>query len=164
MAGRLEPVAGSDHIPAADTAAARERLARAQAALLSALVAGTPAPEGFDQARLRVQSRALAAKRAAVVGRIAPELPQILGDGYRPAFLDYAHHRPMSGGYRQDALDFAAFLLSQDRPADPTARRQLTRWWRDRSGPRPPSPHPAARLARATALRAHTLWRTLRRR
>ncbi len=48
--------------------AARQRTAVAQAALLSALVAGTPAPEGFDHARLKVQSHALAAKRADVVG------------------------------------------------------------------------------------------------
>ncbi|OEU92375.1 endonuclease, partial [Streptomyces abyssalis] len=57
------------------TAAARERLARAQADLLAALVAGAPAPEGFDSGRLAVQSRALAAKRADVVAKVAPELP-----------------------------------------------------------------------------------------
>ncbi len=156
MSGRLEP--------AADTTAARERLALAQAALLSALVAGTPAPEGFDGARLRVQGRALAAKRAAVVGKIAPELPELLGDAFRPAFLDYAQQRPMRGGYRQDALDFAAFLLERDRPADPLARQRLTRWWRDRAGPRPPSGRPAARLARTAARRSRALWLALRRR
>ncbi|ANZ15690.1 protein of unknown function DUF692 [Streptomyces noursei ATCC 11455] len=155
MSGRLEAVA--------DTGPARERLALAQAALLSALVAGTPAPEGFDPARLRVQSRALAAKRAAVVAKVAPELTEILGDGYRSAFLGYARRRPMAGGYRQDALDFAAFLLAQDRPADPVARRRLTRWWRDRAGPRPPSGRRAAQLARAAARRAGTLQRALRR-
>nr|WP_244933941.1 hypothetical protein [Streptomyces kasugaensis] len=137
------------------TDAARQRLALAQTALLSALVAGTPAPEGFDRRRLRVQSRALAAKRAAVVGRIAPELPAILGEEYRPAFLDYARHRPLHGGHRQDALDFAAHLLAQERPADPAARRQLTRWWRDRAGPKPPPARPAARLVRAVRLALH---------
>lgn len=162
MSRRLEAVPEADR-PAADTGPARERLAVAQAALLSALVAGTPAPEGFDRARLRVQSRALAAKRASVVAKVAPELPEILGDAYRPAFLGYAHHRPMAGGYRQDALDFAAFLLAQDRPADQAARQRLTRWWRDRAGPRPPSWHPATRLARAAGRRAHTLRRALRR-
>ncbi|PNE38434.1 hypothetical protein SAMN05216268_12550 [Streptomyces yunnanensis] len=155
MSGRLEAVA--------DTGPARERLALAQAALLSALVAGTPAPEGFDPARLRVQSRALAAKRASVVAKVAPELTEVLGDGYRSAFLGYAQRRPMAGGYRQDALDFAAFLLAQDRPADPVARRRLTHWWRDRAGPRPPSGRRAAQLARAAARRAGTLQRALRR-
>ncbi len=148
---------------ARDTGPARERLALAQAALLSALVAGTPAPEGFDRARLRVQSRALAAKRASVVAKVAPELPEILGDGYRPAFLGYARNRPMGGGYRQDALDFAAFLLAREEPADPVARQRLARWWRDRAGPRPPSSGPAARLARAAARRAESLRRALHR-
>ncbi|MET9595825.1 DUF692 domain-containing protein [Streptomyces sp. NPDC006516] len=116
----------------------RDRTAVAQTALLSSLVAGTPAPEGFDRRRLEVQSRALAAKRADVIAKVAPELPEILGDGYRKAFLAYARNRPMSGGYRRDALGFAEHLLITGRPADEAARRRLTRWWRERSGPRPP--------------------------
>ncbi|MFH8407683.1 DUF692 family multinuclear iron-containing protein [Streptomyces sp. NPDC018019] len=134
-----------------DTTPARQRLAVAQAALLSALVAGTPVPEGFDRRRLRVQSRALAAKRASVVAKVAPELPDILGADFRPGFLDYARHRPMKGGYRQDAMDFAVHLLAGNRPADAEARRRLTQWWRDRSGPKPPD-GPANRLVRAVRL------------
>ncbi|MHC3462858.1 MbnB/TglH/ChrH family RiPP precursor modification enzyme [Streptomyces flavovirens] len=126
---------------------ARERVAVAQTTLLSALVAGTPAPEGFDHARLAVQGRALAAKRADVVAKVAPELPRILGDGYRQAFLAYARTRPLSGGYRRDALDFAEHLLIAGRPADEAARRRLTRWWRDRAAPRPP--RRGARVTRA---------------
>ncbi|MFI8313173.1 DUF692 domain-containing protein [Streptomyces microflavus] len=126
---------------------ARDRTAVAQTALLSSLVAGTPAPEGFDHRRLRVQSRALAAKRADVVAKVAPELPRILGDGYRAAFLDYARARPMSGGYRRDALDFAERILISGGLADPVAQRRLTHWWEDRSGPRPP--RRTARLVRA---------------
>ncbi|WP_456045554.1 DUF692 domain-containing protein [Streptomyces virginiae] len=120
--------------------AARTRVALGQAALLSALVAGTPVPEGFDRGRIRVQARALAAKRADVVAKVAPELPGILGgrDPYREAFLAYAKHRPMTAGYRRDALDFAEHLLIQDLPADPAARRRLTAWWRERAGARPP--------------------------
>ncbi|MEU2952937.1 DUF692 domain-containing protein [Streptomyces xanthochromogenes] len=125
---------------------ARDRLALAQAALLSSLTAGTPAPSGFDGRRLRVQSRALAAKRADVVAKVAPELPRLLGDAYREAFLVYAKSRPMHGGYRQDALDFARSLLDAGRPADPEVRRELARWWKERSGPRPPGR--AARLLR----------------
>ncbi|MFF3830880.1 DUF692 domain-containing protein [Streptomyces sp. NPDC002458] len=124
--------------PAARPAGARDRTAVAQTALLSALVAGTPAPDGFDHRRLRVQSRALAAKRADVVAKVAPELPGILGDGYRPAFLAYARNRPMSAGYRRDALDFAERLLIEGRPADDAARRRLTRWWQERAAARPP--------------------------
>ncbi|MFI2114053.1 DUF692 domain-containing protein [Streptomyces rubiginosohelvolus] len=128
-------------------AGTRDRTAVAQTALLSALVAGTPAPEGFDHRRLRVQSRALAAKRADVVAKVAPELPGILGDGYRAAFLAYAGSRPMSGGYRRDALDFAEHVLIAGGPADPVARRRLTYWWQDRSGARPP--RRTTRLVRA---------------
>ncbi|MFI7287721.1 DUF692 domain-containing protein [Streptomyces anulatus] len=141
---------GSDggRAPAAPVpAGTRDRTAVAQAALLSALVAGTPAPEGFDHRRLRVQSRALAAKRADVVAKVAPELPEILGAGYRAAFLAYAGSRPMSGGYRRDALDFAEHVLIAGGPADPVARRRLTYWWQDRSGARPP--RRTTRLVRA---------------
>ncbi|MBT1102846.1 DUF692 domain-containing protein [Streptomyces sp. Tu10] len=133
--------------PTAVPAGTRNRTAVAQTALLSALVAGTPAPEGFDHRRLRVQGRALAAKRADVVAKVAPELPEILGDGYRAAFLAYAGSRPMSGGYRRDALDFAEHVLIAGGPADPVARRRLTYWWQDRSGARPP--RRTTRLVRA---------------
>ncbi|GGV83829.1 UPF0276 protein [Streptomyces gelaticus] len=127
--------------------ATRDRLAAAQTALLSALVAGGPAPQGFDRRRLGVQSRALAAKRAGVVAKVAPELPEILGTGYRDAFLAYAATRPMSAGYRRDALDFAEDLLIAGRPADDAARRRLTHWWQDRAGARPP--RRTTRLVRA---------------
>ncbi|WNI21741.1 DUF692 domain-containing protein [Streptomyces sp. ITFR-16] len=133
--------------PAVDPEAVRDGVAVAQAALLSALVAGTPVPEGFDHRRLGVQSQALAAKRADVVAKVAPELPEILGSGYREAFLAYARRRPMSAGYRRDALDFAEHLLLADRPEDDAARRRLTYWWQDRAAPRPPGR--ATRLARA---------------
>ncbi|MFK0252112.1 DUF692 domain-containing protein [Streptomyces sp. NPDC090445] len=125
---------------ATDLGTARTRVGVEQAALLSALVAGTPVPEGFDRQRVRVQARALAAKRADVVAKVAPELPGILGGraAFREAFLAYARSRPMTGGYRRDALDFAEDLLIRDLPADPAARRRLTAWWQDRAGARPP--------------------------
>ncbi|MGW1810355.1 DUF692 domain-containing protein [Streptomyces sp. NPDC002078] len=130
------------------TVRARERLAVAQAAVLSSLVAGTPVPEGFDRVRMGVQARALASKRADVVAKVAPELPVILGDGYRAAFLDYARVRPMTGGYRRDALDFAGHLLKAERPRDPESRRRLREWWLDRAGPAPRSGGRVARAAR----------------
>ncbi|MFF4572856.1 DUF692 domain-containing protein [Streptomyces sp. NPDC001410] len=124
---------------------ARQRLGVAQAAVLSSLVAGTPVPEGFDRVRMGVQARALAAKRAGVVAKVAPELPVLLGEGYRGAFLEYARVRPMSGGYRRDALDFAEHLLKVGRPEDARVRRQLRAWWLDRAGPTPRSPGLAER-------------------
>ncbi|MFF7788287.1 DUF692 family multinuclear iron-containing protein [Streptomyces sp. NPDC007991] len=129
---------------------ARQRLGVAQAALLSALVAGTPVPEGFDRVRVGVQARALAAKRADVVAKVAPELPEILGADYRTAFLAYAQSQPMTGGYRRDALTFSEHLLSAGRPGDAAARRELREWWLERSGPAPRSRRPVRRLARAT--------------
>ncbi|KUN22070.1 endonuclease [Streptomyces antibioticus] len=133
-----------------DTAPARQRLALDQAALLSALVAGTPVPEGFDRVRLGVQARALAGKRADVVAKVAPELPVILGTGYRAAFLGYAHGHPMTGGYRRDALDFAGHLLGAGTVRDERALAELREWWEERSGSRPRSHRPGVRLARAT--------------
>lgn len=144
-AGASPPAPGSEESAHPDSA--RDRVAFAQTALLSALVAGTPAPHGFDHHRLGIQSRALAAKRAGVVAKVAPELPEILGAGYRDAFLAYARTRPMSAGYRRDALDFAEDLLIAGRPADDAARRRLTYWWQDRAGARPP--RRTTRLVRA---------------
>ncbi|MEU6015685.1 DUF692 domain-containing protein [Streptomyces sp. NPDC047515] len=146
-AGRVasRPAPGAEGSAHADSV--RDRVAVAQTALLSALVAGTPAPHGFDHHRLGIQSRALAAKRAGVVAKVAPELPEILGAGYRDAFLAYARTRPMSAGYRRDALDFAEGLLIVGRPADAAARRRLTHWWQDRAGARPP--RRTTRLVRA---------------
>ncbi|MFF9359705.1 DUF692 domain-containing protein [Streptomyces griseoluteus] len=135
-------------VPPDASAEARQRVAVAQTAVLSALVARTPLPEGFDRKRMGVQARSLAAKRADVVAKVAPELPVILGAGYREAFLGYARTRPMRGGYRQDALEFAAQLLKTGNPADARARRRLREWWLDRAGPVPRTPGPAARLAR----------------
>jgi uncharacterized protein (UPF0276 family) len=133
-----------------DTTPARQRLALAQTALLSALVAGTPVPEGFDRVRLGVQARALGGKRADVVAKVAPELPGILGAGYRSAFLGYAHGHPMTDGYRRDALDFAGYLLGSGLPEDERVRAELREWWLERSGPRPRSHRPGVRLVRAT--------------
>ncbi|MEG3626959.1 DUF692 domain-containing protein [Streptomyces poriticola] len=146
--GAGEAHGGLEVLP--DTAPARQRLGLAQAALVSALVAGTPAPEGFDRARLGVQARALVAKRADVVARVAPELPEILGAGYRAAFVAYARNRPMTGGYRQDALDFAGRLLHTGQPPEDRTRRELREWWLERSGPVPRSRRRSVRLARAT--------------
>ncbi|MET9384143.1 DUF692 domain-containing protein [Streptomyces sp. NPDC002928] len=149
-----EPTAPTDPAdpaePTEPTDPARQRLALAQAALLSSLVAGTPAPEGFDRVRLGVQARALGGKRADVVAKVAPELPEILGGGYRPAFLAYAQRHPMTGGYRRDALDFVEQLLLGGRLAEGRPRRELREWWLERSGPAPRSARPGVRLARAT--------------
>lgn len=131
---------------AAEISAARERLALAQAGLLAALVADAPVPAGFDADRLAVQRRALTAKRADVVAKVAPELPRILGEKtYRSAFASYARGRPLTGGHRRDALDFVRHVLDEGGAGGRGARRELRRWWRERSGP---APLPRGRLRR----------------
>ncbi len=127
------PTGTAERVPTRDpeVEAARQRLAVAQTALLSALVTGTPAPEGFDRARLRVQRRALAAKRVSVLAKVAPGLPALLGDGFRPRALAYVRSHPLTGGHRQDAARFARHLLDGGRAAvDRHTRRQLKRWLR----------------------------------
>ncbi|WP_030606913.1 DUF692 domain-containing protein [Streptomyces achromogenes] len=148
MRGAVGDNGGGVGVLARPVAGVRERLGVAQTAVLSALVAGTPVPEGFDRVRMGVQARALAAKRAGVVAKVAPELPVILGAGYREAFLEYARLRPMPGGYRQDALDFAGHLLKLGRPGDARARRALREWWLDRAGPAPRKRGVMARVLR----------------
>ncbi len=128
------------------TDAARERLAAAQHALLAALTAGAPDPAGFDPDRLRVQRQVLAAKRAGVIATIEPGIPAALGGDYRRLALAHARSRPLTGGYRDDAVAFVRDLLAGDAlDAAPGARESLTRWLANRTGT---APVPAGRLAR----------------
>ncbi|MEV6670424.1 hypothetical protein [Streptomyces sp. NPDC051162] len=135
---------------------ARTRLARDQAALLAALVAGGPPPRGFDRAQLDVQRRILLAKRADTVARAAPGLPAALGEEFRGLFLAYARTRPLTGGYHRDAAAFADHLLAAGLPRAPGPRRRLADW---RAAPRPPR----SRLAAAVrALRPRAAPRPVR--
>jgi uncharacterized protein len=153
----------SEVTTASTTDAARRRLALAQTALLSALVAGAEVPEGFDRARVAVQSRALLAKRAAVVAKVAPELPEILGGGFQSVFLGYSLGRPMpADGYRRDALAFVEWLIGPegrgDGPGraqvpDAATRRALTAWWRERAGPAPLPPAGRVRVLGCAVVR-----------
>ncbi|MBG0815020.1 hypothetical protein [Planomonospora sp. ID82291] len=96
----------------------REELARAQAELLAALVAGAQAPPGFDGERLRIQAASLVAKRRSLVARLRPDLVQALGEGFRAEFAAYASGRPRPpGGSRADAADFAEHLARTGRIA-----------------------------------------------
>ncbi|MGW4381947.1 hypothetical protein [Kitasatospora sp. NPDC004531] len=101
----------------AELALSRRRLAARQEELLTALVAGGPAPAGFDPAQLRTQAEGLLAKRRETVGHLMPELPDLLGADFAPLFRRYAAGRPLTGGYRADARAFAEWALD----AAPTA-------------------------------------------
>lgn len=144
------------------TEAARARLGAAQYALLAALTAGAPDPDGFDPARLCVQRDVLAAKRADVIAKIAPQLPETLGDSYRRLALAHTRSRPLTGGYRQDAAAFVRALLTDGGPGggdpvrhdpvllDPAVRDRLVRWLGEDPGTIPTPPGRFARLRRGT--------------
>ncbi|WP_062440509.1 hypothetical protein [Herbidospora daliensis] len=110
----------------------RARLADQQRALLSALVAGAAAPEGFDAERLRIQAGSLIAKRRGLVAVLRPDVVQALGNGFAREFHAYASGRPKpQGGSRADAAAFADWLRGRgllDAP-DPELR-QKRHWWR----------------------------------
>lgn len=110
--GVREPEAGD---------AAREALARAQTALVAALVAGEEAPRGFDRERLRIQESSLISKRRRTVARLRPDLAALLGDGFAGEFDAYARGRPKPpGGSHADARDFADRLRAAGRlPEEP---------------------------------------------
>jgi hypothetical protein len=98
----------------------RERLAAEQAALVRALVAGEPVPEGFDPDRVRATAAALARKRAREVARAWPVLAADLGGAFTDRFVAFAAGRPppATGGALADGLAFARALARQGRLSD----------------------------------------------
>ncbi|MBG0826225.1 hypothetical protein HS041_00295 [Planomonospora sp. ID67723] len=116
----------------------RAELARAQAELLAALVAGGQAPPGFDEERLRIQESSLIAKRRGAVARLRPDLVRTLGGEFAAEFTAYARGRPKPpGGSRADAHDFAEALRAAGRvsgqtapPPAPGRRSRVRTFWR----------------------------------
>jgi transposase InsO family protein len=74
-------------------------LAEEQEALVRALVAGAPLPEGFDAVRVGAAARALLRKRTGEVLLVWPALDA-------GAFVEWAADRPTQGSWR-DGWDFA---------------------------------------------------------
>ena len=106
----------------------RERLAADQAALVRALVAGGPVPEGFDPDRVRATADALARKRAREVARAWPALAAALGGDFTARFLAFAAGRPppAAGGALADGLAFARALARRGRlPGDARVEAML---------------------------------------
>ena len=98
---------------------ARAALARAQAELLTALVAGGEAPPGFDAERLRIQTAGLVAKRRGAAARLRPDLVMLLGGDFAAEFDAYARGRPRPpGGSHADVRDFAEELRATGRVPD----------------------------------------------
>lgn len=94
----------------ADPGASAGSLAARQLALVSALVAGAAPPAGMDQERVRVQAQALLRKRARSVARHQPDVAGKLGDGFWPAFEQYAAQCGPSTGSAADAKAFASYI------------------------------------------------------
>jgi hypothetical protein len=89
----------------------RARLAEAQAELVRALVAGGPAPAGFDAARLALAARSLANKRRQETAHAWPALARCLGDDFAERFSAFAREPlPARGGPLADGRAFAATL------------------------------------------------------
>ncbi|WP_433386491.1 hypothetical protein [Micromonospora sp. KLBMP9576] len=84
-------------------------LAGRQAALVAALVAGAPAPAGFDPAALAAAGAALLRKRAGEVARHWPLLAAGLGPRWPATFAGWAAGRPSPGSLR-DGWDLARDL------------------------------------------------------
>ncbi len=87
-------------------------LADRQAALVEALTAGNPVPEGFDGFRFEAARVALLRKRAGEVSRHWPMLAAGFGDRWKKEFSAWAAARPTQGSLR-DGWDFARDLAAR---------------------------------------------------
>ncbi|SDG86894.1 hypothetical protein SAMN05216553_112186 [Lentzea fradiae] len=112
------------------TPTAREKLASQQAALLNALLANGPAPDGFDERRIDVERRALLAKRRGIVRMLGPDIADTLGDRFQPLFDVYAAENPRRTGSRarEDAAAFAEWCRAAGEL--PTGRKARWKFWR----------------------------------
>ncbi|GLZ10489.1 hypothetical protein Acsp04_07240 [Actinomadura sp. NBRC 104425] len=81
-------------------------LAAAQEALVRAMAAGAPVPDGFDEAAVRAAADAIVRKRAGEVARAWPVLAASYGTDWPRVFAAWAAGRPTRGSVR-DAWDFA---------------------------------------------------------
>jgi hypothetical protein len=106
----------------------RAELAARQTALVSALVAGGEAPEGFDAARLQAAAAALGRKRAMAMARAWPTLAQALGQRFRERFAAYAGSTPLpgKGGPLLDGRTFARWLEARGELPEASRLEALT--------------------------------------
>jgi hypothetical protein len=144
----------------------REGLAQRQAALVAALTAGAPVPDGFDGRLVSIARVALLRKRAGEVARQWPMLAAALGREWTPEFVRWAAERPTQGSLR-DGWDLADSLeargaLPAAAGAELAARRSAWRY----DGVDPPRARRMPALGRAAgsvALQTAGTVRILRR-
>ncbi|MDT8914079.1 hypothetical protein [Amycolatopsis sp. PS_44_ISF1] len=105
----------------------REDLAARQAALLEALLTDAPTPPGFDSVRLRIEADVLLTKRRKLVAHLRPDLPETLGERFRPLFGAYAaeHPKAVTVRAREYADAFSTWLIARGELPKP---RRLRRW------------------------------------
>ncbi|MEV0664334.1 hypothetical protein ACIBI3_14265 [Actinomadura luteofluorescens] len=117
-------------------------LAAAQEALVRAMTAGGPMPEGFDAEAVRAAAHGILLKRAGEVARAWPALAGSFGTSWKAAFAAWAAERPTRGSFR-DGWDFAR--ENRDRLGGDAARELAlaeARWSYD--GQDPPRPRAVA--------------------
>ena len=115
-------------------------LEQRQAALVAALVAGAPAPAGFDAERLAAAGRALLHKRAGEVARAWPLLAAAHGAAWGTAFSAWADGRPPRGSQRVGwdlARELAAARGLPAPAAEELAVREAAWRYDGRGQPRP---------------------------
>jgi len=129
-------------------AASRERLAARQTALTAALVAGAPAPDGFDGRLFGSAKSALLNKRAGEVAHTWPRLAAALGAQWRPQFRAWAASRPPRGSLC-DGFDFARHLaVTGGLPGSATAELAAREGFWVYDGGTPPRPRRLPPFAR----------------
>jgi hypothetical protein len=100
-------------------------LADRQAALVAALVAGAPIPDGFDPRLIEVARQALLRKRSGEVARHWPLLAASFGAKWPAVFAEWASGRPTQGSF-QDGLALARSLSLTGAAAEELAEREAT--------------------------------------
>ncbi|BCB83404.1 hypothetical protein [Phytohabitans suffuscus] len=98
-------------------------LADRQAALVAALVAGAPIPDGFDPRLVGTARRALLRKRSGEVARHWPVLAASFGARWPAVFAEWGDGRPTQGSF-QDGLALARSLALTGAAAEELAERE----------------------------------------
>ena len=103
---------------------ARDDLAARQRALVRALLADGPVPEGFDAHRVGVEAAALRSKRRSIASGLRPDLADLLEDRFRPLFDEWArdHPKPVALSFRADLDRFETWLYDEGHLERPRRR------------------------------------------